>query len=401
MSRKFSIAINIKFDIIENVLNKEGIKLKKNIELKEKTKQLKIALENKLANTLVNHAHLIAALVAFSIYLGIMSSIMASILFYLDIKDNNKNNDEENNNIKYEDVIFDTILPLEDKIDEENILSTDFRKTNKLLSEQRLENLDILKNERERFRYTTYIEDGITYEGMIDIYSYYTSNNLDNYSILLLMGITKDNYYSYYNAVEYFQLDILYKIFEAKTKKEKENIQKVINLYNELQNNNLDINKKEELESLYRLEIFRISIKNIIDYSLNNSQFYLQDNVIIYKFIKNVLFSDSYLEQNNLDKIKELENGYINFLARHYNWQEFQIRNFLKDYLNIFELQELQSLILYGKFMDLDYIDKNFRIEHLLKLSSKFPFLKTVSYIHSYELSDNKEYDETLNILLK
>ena len=401
MSRKFNIAINIKFNYNIKCFKKGRRKLKNNIELKEKTKQLKIAIENKLAHILVNHAHLIAALVTFSIYLGIMSGIMASILFYLDINDNNKNNEDEYTTISYEDVMFDTVLPIDDTIDEENIISIDFRKTTQLLSEQRLENLDILRNERERFIHTTIIEDGITYEGEEDIYTYYSSNNLDNYSLLLLMGITNSNYFSYYDAVEYFSIDSLYNFFNAKTDEEKENIQKVLNIYNELQDDNLDFNKKAELESLYRLEIFRISIKNIIDYSINNSDFYFQDNVTLYKLIKNVLFPNNYLEQNNLDKIEELENGYINFLARHYNWTEFQVHNYLKDYLTIFELKELQSLVLYGKFIELDYVDKKYRIEHILKLASKFPFVKTISYIHSYEVSDNMEYNETLNLLLR
>ncbi len=348
-------------------------------ELKEKVEEKKELVNTKLDKILLKHHDLIFRLISiiidFSIALNICSIIMLS-----------KKDKEVSEEIRYEDIFYITNAPKDYSINDDDLITMDIRNTTRLLSNLKLEDLDIEKNEREHFIPTTFEEDGITYKGNIDVYTYYEQNNLDIYSLILLMNITSQNIYQYYSAIEYFSNDALYNYFNAQSEEEKNNINQVFGMYKKLQNDNITLEEKQDLKSQMLIEIFRISIKNLINYANSNQDFKLYSNIFLYNYIISVLFNNVSLNEESLEQIQKIEDGYINYLSRRYHFEENQISKGLKTERLEYELLELSSILTYGKYAPYDYSGKSDNIEFLRNLVNEFPLIKTIGYIHSYDL---------------
>lgn len=350
--------------------------------MKEKIKKLKEKVNNKLNKWLLKNSDLAAKIIFYAIEFSILFNIYAGIKL-------TSKHEENDRKIRYEEVIYTSLLPSDECIPD-NLINLDFRNTTHLLAAQNLEALDIEKNERERFINTTYEEGGITYQGNIDIYSYYFLNHLDDYSLLLLMNIPNSDINAYYDAVEkaYLtgSLDDMYNYFNAKSVDEQKDIDRVLSLYEKLQENNLSLEEGRSINSTMRIEIFRISLKNLINYTNANRNFKIYSNIFLYNFIKSVLFNDISLDEENIAQIQNMEAGYINYLSRRYNHTEEVMERSLKTDFTIQRLEELQSLLTYGKYTQNDYYNKQHNIESVKEIVEQFPLLKTIGYIHSYNI---------------
>lgn len=354
--------------------------------MNEKGKKLKEYINNTLNKALnkilLKSNDLIQRIIYFILEFSIIFNVVATLNLISE-------HEEDDNEIKYEEVIYASVLPNDEYIPDD-LINLNFRTTTQLLAAQNLEALDIEKNERERFINTMYEEGGITYQGDIDIYSYYFLNHLDDYSLLLLMNIPNSDINAYYDAVEKASLngplDDIYNYFNAESVDEQKDIDRVLSLYEKLQVNNLSLEEDRSINSTMRIEIFRISLKNLINYTNANRNFKIYSNIFLYNFIKSVLFNDISLEEENMEQIQNMEAGYINYLSRRYHNTEEVIQRSLKTDFTIQKLEELQSLLTYGKYTQNDYYNKQHNIESVKEIVEQFPLLKTIGYIHSYNI---------------
>lgn len=233
-------------------------------------------------------------------------------------------------------------------------------------------------------------------------------------SYLLLLGICKDNIKveDYYNAIYDGDLSSLYKFCGATTDNEIYNLYKIIYSIDAAHQNNelgtflqkkyIEDSSDVSLEYLvgygYKVDILKRVLKNMAIYTTNNPDFTLQENLIIFDLVKNLIVTDSYTtkitENNNkieykmvyddifVEDIYNLENAYFDFLSKYYNKSIDDIRNLEKDsskvIININYISQ-NAEPAYYEYSDISY-----------KITNKFPIIKAIvypyiSFEHSYD----------------
>lgn len=136
------------------------------------------------------------------------------------------------------------------------------------------------------------------------------SKEREKESLLLLLGICRDNVSleDYYNAIYDSNLSSFYNFFDANTKEKIYDLYKIIYSIDAASlNNELGLNLQKEisknfsemsLEYLvgygYRIDILKKVLKNMANYTVNNPDFSLEENVVLFDIVKNLITSNAY-----------------------------------------------------------------------------------------------------------
>ena len=192
-----------------------------------------------------------------------------------------------------------------------------------------------------------------------------SNNDIKNEAIFLSLGLFHDNYTidDYYKAIFNNNIEALYKFCGANNEEDIYRLNKI--LY--AMNNNIDYD--------YNTEIFSIVINNLINYTNNNKNFNLKNNLTIFNALKN-LFNNEESQQ-----VEEICNMYINYLCKHYN----EDINVIINLSNNKEITDY-TIALYNlcnKFEKSGTVDR-FDLSYSNNLISEFPLLKQVLYLNSY-----------------
>lgn len=200
-----------------------------------------------------------------------------------------------------------------------------------------------------------------------------SSDDIKNETLFLTLGLFHDNYTidNYYKAIFNNDIDALYRFCNANSDEDIYKLNKI--LY--AMNNNIDPQDYD-----YKTELFGIIINNLINYTNNNKNFNLKNNLIIFNALKN-LFNN-----NSSKNIEALCNTYINYLSNHYMENINTITNMLNDE----EITDY-TIALYNlcnKFEKSGTVN-SFDLTYSNKLLSKFPLLRQILILSIYQDYNN------------
>lgn len=197
-----------------------------------------------------------------------------------------------------------------------------------------------------------------------------SNDDIKKEALILTLGLFHDelNINDYYKAIFNNDIEALYKFCGANNEEDIYKLNKI--LY--AMDNNIDYN--------YKVDIFGIIINNLINYTTNNKDFNLKDNLTIFNALKNIIGN------NSSQDTEELCNIYVSFLSSHYKQTTTTIINMLND-------NEITNytIALYDICNNFEKSDKvnTFDLFYSNKLILKFPLLKQILILSIYQDYDN------------
>lgn len=187
----------------------------------------------------------------------------------------------------------------------------------------------------------------------------------------------------------------------------------IYNCYSKKQIESLEVKElKDDIGYGYKIEILKKCLKDAVIYTINNPDFVLEDNLLIFNIIKNKIVNDSYyLEEKKgnlgiieyeriydekfVNQILELENKYVEFLENYYGMnkdlileKEDEIKPYIKNVVNNVNNKYDGDLTYYDKTVD---------------ILNRFPMLKTIIYTEYYDIDEYSDFEEnvkTMNLKL-
>lgn len=224
-----------------------------------------------------------------------------------------------------------------------------------------------------------------------------TETNIEK--LILLLGLFNEEatINNYYNAIFNNDINSFYKFCGVLDNEEE--IYKLNKILYTIDNN---IDNKNKYN--YRVELFGMIINNMIQYTENNKDLNLRDNLILFNIIKNTIITD--IENNNediLENIAIINNIYLEYLSKHYDVSINSIKN--KEINNDTINYILATIDVCNKNDNIKVADKY--ILYSYKLVKKFPLLKQILCNSSlYQLDEQNTIDNGIcimnnNILIK
>ena len=246
----------------------------------------------------------------------------------------------------------------------------------------------------------TFGSDGCSYnverkaESELMLLSIFNSYSIDDYykavfdcdlsQILAFFGVESlDDIKDFYTILKqidaiHFQNDLVYRILDTK----KVTYEMV----------------KDCVGSSYRVLLFDNVLKELINYTKNNNDFSLIENILIYNIIKTriinkadmVLFDDNdecYYDKEIIDSIKESNDKYVQFLSQYYKVDINSINNYLKS-SEFKEMMLVIKKILPRSNVSFSNIkmtkEEQERYDFVLSLLKKLPKLQRIMRYTSY-----------------
>lgn len=199
-------------------------------------------------------------------------------------------------------------------------------------------------------------------------YDYTYSQERQLEANLLLLGITNESVDGYYNAILDSDLEALFQYFGLTTLEEQETFYKILYAFDTIsQRTDLVPSVHEgpyisigELEAYggygCYTDVFKLALENLMEYTHNNPEFTLQDNLALFNIIRNLIVSGKYYFQKdeNGETIKDenghfitlydedfvtsilgLEKTYLEFLSEYYDIPYDEVCSLLDDAVDI------------------------------------------------------------------
>lgn len=258
------------------------------------------------------------------------------------------------------------------------------------------------------------LRDRSTYD-----YAYYEER--ENESLLFLLCCFREDrkIEDYYKAIFDCDLKALYEFYGLETKEDIYTFYKIayaldsLNVRSELsetlyyENGVTTIGEfKREIGFSYRVDLFKLSLKNLMQYIQKYDDLSIEESIFLYQFLKNYVTKDSYLsihvsdhtyqyDETFVGLIYQLETIYDDFICNHYHVTVDDINNIRNhmffDSIDVYNGNKIPISI--GLETQIDCYE----------LLEKFPLLKNISwtsYMHrsSFPSFDqkNKEIEKTI-----
>lgn len=192
-----------------------------------------------------------------------------------------------------------------------------------------------------------------------------SNEDIKKEALFLSLGLFHNNYTidDYYKAIFNNDIEALYKFCNANNEEDIYRLNRI--LY--AMNNDIDYD--------YKTEIYSIIINNLINYTNNNKNFTLKDNLTIFNALRNIIGNDY-----NKDT-QELSNIYINFLSKHYKKTTTTIINTL----NNDEIIDY-TIALYNVCHEHNSNNiKAYYLNHANEILKEFPLLKEILTPYIYQ----------------
>ena len=251
------------------------------------------------------------------------------------------------------------------------------------------------------------------------MYSLNYYDEKESEELLLTLGLFRDGttYNDYYNAIYNSDLESLHKFFNATTEEEINKLYTIlyaidaVNLKNDLlltYYDEDDLVSFNDIKSFvghsYKIDIFKIVLKNLMQYTNTHNDFTIEDNLVMYKYIEGLIIKDSHImfvadyengnaradyEPDFRENIYTLRNIYYEFLCNKYN-------------ISIEEIKELESIDINSIIFYIDsYCRDNYsyipqKHQNTIKnLVKRFPLLEAIaktqkSLMYEFELFEGK-----------
>ncbi len=228
-------------------------------------------------------------------------------------------------------------------------------------------------------------------------------------ALWLLIGVTNPNVEDYYNAIFDADIDAFYKFFGLESANDKVTFHKVLYAIDSLNGRTNFLNsatgKKEmleyQLEELvgydYRTDIFRLALKNLAEYTCENPNFTLEENLLLFDIIKTMVSEDTYSYQYDSEEntkcditmannFFDLNSSYFLFLKKVYGVSLTDIKELEKtNSRRIYDLISLAN----GEEISLTEEESEKQLNLCQEMIAKFPVLKTIFFSKPYLFYDN------------
>lgn len=213
-------------------------------------------------------------------------------------------------------------------------------------------------------------------------------------SLLFLIGMFNEkNVDNYYNAIFDNNLKEFFEFFNVQTNDEIKTLYNVTysvdsyyrrtSLGDEVYGNNKSITYGDLVDNIgltYRTDILKMTLKNMVQYTLTHDDFSLNENIVMFEYVKNILTSDLSFKVSDNDFVNDfyaLNDYYINFLCEHYSTSEDVITSYAKEnskyILYNFEYLSNNESLLYDNYSDIT-----------MKLYNRFPLIKSITIPNDY-----------------
>lgn len=250
------------------------------------------------------------------------------------------------------------------------------------------------------------------------MYSLHYQDEKQSEDLLLTLALFRDGltYKDYYNAIYNSDLISFHTFFNATTEEEVNKLYTIlyaidaVNLKNDLLLTHYNINdyiSTNEIRAFvghsYKIDIFKIVLKNMIQYTNEHNDYTIEDNLIMFNLVKALIGKESYeilisetenntktitYEDDFIENIYALENIYFEFLSNKYN-------------ISIQEIKEIENDNITGTLCYIeDYCRGNYsyipeRYYYIIEnLVNRFPILKSMFNAPKYLIS---EYDNLVH----
>lgn len=250
---------------------------------------------------------------------------------------------------------------------------------------------------------------GSTVLDIKDLYYYYERRSE---ALLLTLGLFRDvTIEDYYNATHDCDAYAYYRFFDVDVESEKElkrfgNILYSIDAIN-LQNyfywsHNEEITSAyfDEIVSFvgqaYKVDIFKMILTNMMNYTVLNSDFSLTDNIVLVNVIKSIIVQEAsgdpwrayqiIFDADSAEAIIELEEIYIDFLSEYYEVSKEEIRRLEQDTNVRRKISALTAIC-----SEQDYIESEEK-QYATNLIERFPLLKQILIMYPIELTEWNDF---------
>lgn len=250
-------------------------------------------------------------------------------------------------------------------------------------------------------------------------YTYSTAREYE--SLLWLLGLfSNQTIDDYYRAIFNSDIEALHDFYDVETPEDIYKLYKIIyaldssvsmtNLSNVITEKyptnpeDLSIGDlQKQVGTKWRASLFQLILKQMVAYTTANSDFSLEENIVIFNYIKNKITANSYLDileepindgvinyqyiydDETVKYIKEFEQSYVDFLTTHYQTTEEEIR--------LYEQTTCKNII-----FDIESQDNFFNNDITENLLTKFPLINQIKL--PYTISNEYELflEKTENI---
>lgn len=260
----------------------------------------------------------------------------------------------------------------------------------------------ILESSAESIKYNTGLDEDYLSKETYD-YTYPIERSQEGLLFLLNLFTNKE-INEYYNSILDTDIEKFCEFFDAQTEEEIYELYQIIyhiDAYN-TRVPTLPIDKKEkaqqELKNLYKLEIYKKVLSNMVTYTNTNQTLSLEENLIILNLIKDIILNNEYENPKYLQLILEEEFSSVlssileyefNFSTLTNKYEEFLCTYYGINYQILEKIQEKVTNITSGLNNTLSEDQ-----EKLSKVIEKYPILKYVLFTSSNYI--DKTLKETL-----
>lgn len=211
----------------------------------------------------------------------------------------------------------------------------------------------------------------------------------------------------YYQAINSQDMNAFFNFLGAETDEEKRELYRVIYAFDSIDKRNSyivnvvgnkDTYTKEDylkmtdkLKNLQYITIFRITINNLINYNIKHSDLTLDDNILLYKLVAEIISEGAFRQFNSkneeeiyytydefIEEYKIIENSFFAALQTIYKVSDEEINSLYEEYNNLPVTGAYKNMI-YGSSVVYNINGKLYPLtDSLNKLIKKFPKVKEV-----------------------
>lgn len=281
----------------------------------------------------------------------------------------------------------------------------------------------IMESSAESSLYNLGIDSNYKYEGRFQ-YSY--SEEREYESILLLLGITNESVDGYYNAIFDSDLEALFKYLGLNTLEEQETFFRILYAFDtklfRTYLSFLNVDKPVVYYSDLKdyggygcyTDVFKLSLQNLIDYTCSNPDFTLQDNLLIFDCIRNIILSKSkefkkdekgdlvlddhdqiayVYDKDFANSFLELESIYLDFLCEYYSITREEVSILLEN--DKYSYMSKLSMVYESGENILAYdFDTN-------SVFCKYPVIKSILFANGLVFSDHDQFLKSTGMTLE
>lgn len=192
--------------------------------------------------------------------------------------------------------------------------------------------------------------------------------------LLTLALFTGNNVDDFYNSINDTDYEAFWNFFGAKEKEDIYELFKIIyamdaslgrnSLPNKVrEQTEVHLSDKDIIGNSFRNDLFRITLKNLVEYTDSSKDFTLSDNILIYNIIKSTLYKRAAKDWDKNEDFCSLESKYFKYVSTHYGVSQKEIDTVMCKGKSFDSKEEIGALVkrfpLLASITNISFVDYN------------------------------------------